>query len=88
MGDMMTTFPEDALNDEQRAREVALYAAYRMTIGDEGFDACDVIDFAEYIRAGVRGLPVTEQPRQPTLYTNGQTFTRTWLDEITFGDRS
>jgi hypothetical protein len=48
------------LNAEQRSREKALYAALSLTIGNETYDACDVIDLAEYIRSGARGVPIEE----------------------------
>lgn len=51
------------LSPEQQGREAALYAVYRMTQGDESLDACDVLDLAEYVRSGVRGLPVVECAR-------------------------
>lgn len=51
------------LNAEQRAREKALYAALSLTIGNETYDACDVIDIAEYIRSGARGVPIVEAGR-------------------------
>jgi hypothetical protein len=48
----------DELNPEQRDRERALYVALRLVVGDEKWDACDVIDLAEYVRTGARGLPI------------------------------
>lgn len=54
---------------EQREREVALDAALRLTVGREDLSGCDVIDLAEYIRTGARGLPLTESaaPQPLTL---------------------
>ena len=47
----------DPLTEPQREREACLYAAIRLTLGDDRYDAMDAVDLAEYIRAGVRGLP-------------------------------
>lgn len=37
---------------EAKAREEALYVALRLVIGDDRWSSTDVIEFAEYIRAG------------------------------------
>jgi hypothetical protein len=49
---------------ERDDRELCLHRALRLTIGDERFsdDPCAIIDLAEYIRTGARGVPLPCEP--------------------------
>ena len=49
----------DELVRLQNDREAALYAAQRITIGDDRWSTTDLIEFAEYIRAGT--IPETPE---------------------------
>lgn len=61
------------------AREAALDLVLRMTAGDERWEAVDLIDLAEYIRAGFRGASLRDVDAPNIMDIPGS---RVTLDEV------